>query len=111
MIKKAIAYLFGNNIIGTVKLTDEESCVLIEADIKGSVETGYKISINDGAEEYNLIMFPPPCHNGVKISFYIDYFTFFDLCGKWLYIKSCDDIVLAEGSIMRVIYGKRYYSQ
>ena len=110
-MKKAVAYLFGNDIIGTVKFTDEDSCILIEADIKGVEESEYRISVDDTFGDYDLIILPKPCQKRIKIIFYIDCFSYFDLCGKRICIKNKENIALADGNIMRVIYGKRYYSQ
>lgn len=109
-MEKAIAYLFGNKIIGTVKLTDVGDCVYFEIDIKNILFSEVELVLGN-----SLIIdfsYLPLVHRGrIRLCFYSDMLPFRDMIGKKISIKSLRGEKLAEGNIIKVYPGKRFYTE
>ena len=109
-MEKAIAYLFGNKIVGTVKLTDVGDCVYYEIDIKNIQTSEVKLLI-DG--KYNILDFaytPFPCKGRIRVSFYSDMIAMGKTVGKKISLIE-GNTSLAEGNIIKVYPGKRFYTE
>jgi len=109
-MEKAIAYLFGNKIVGTVKLTDVGDCIYYEIDIK-NIQTSEVSLLIDG--KYNVLDFsymPFLCKDRIRVSFYSDTIVMGKMLGKKILLVD-GGAVLAEGSIIKVYPGKRFYAE
>lgn len=109
-MEKAIAYLFGNRIIGTVKLTDVGDCVLYEIDIKNVQTDELVLLVDDHFKIIDFSYMPFLCRGRIRISFYSDAIAFKVMLGKKISLNS-GDTKIAEGNTIKVYPGKRFYAE
>ena len=109
-MEKAIAYLFGNKIVGTVKLTDVGECIYYEIDIKNIQTSDVKLLIDGKFTVLDFTYTPFLCNGRIRVSFYSDMIGMGNTIGKKISLIA-GNTPLAEGNIIKVYPGKRFYSE
>ncbi|MBQ8164932.1 MAG: hypothetical protein IJZ94_03865 [Clostridia bacterium] len=110
-MEKAIAYLFGNKIVGTVKLTNVDDYVFYEIDIKNLYSSDFVLELEGDIHIIDFSYLPILCNERIRLCFYSDVFLFYDLLDKKIFIKNRMNDIVADGNIIKVYPGKRFYSE
>lgn len=110
-MERAIAYLFGNRIIGTVKLTDVGDCVYYEMDLKNIHSSEVELELGNDFKIIDFSYLPLLFKARMRLCFYSDILPFRSMLDKKLSIKSSGGEKLAEGNIIKVYPGKRFYTE
>ncbi|MBE7065194.1 MAG: hypothetical protein E7384_05215 [Ruminococcaceae bacterium] len=109
-MEKAIAYLFGNKIVGTVKLTDVGDCVFYEIDIKNIQNPELALFVDKKINLLDFTYTPFLCKGRIRVSFYSDLIGMDKIIGKKILLVD-GGAVLAEGNMIKVYPGKRFYTE
>ena len=110
-MEKAIAYLFGNKIVGTVKLTDVGDCIYYEIDIKNIYSSELVLALEGNVSLIDFSYLPILQGKRIRLCFYSDSFLLCDLLDKKLLLKDEKNNLVAKGNIIKVYPGKRFYSE
>lgn len=109
----AVAYIFGNSeapgIIGMVRFyVLDDGFTRLDVDIKGLTLDKYGFQIKNG--DAYLLPDLIPSDGRAKMSFYTKKITVEDVIAKKVYIEG-NNVIVASGTIRKVIPGKRSYSE
>lgn len=109
----AVAYIFGNSeapgIIGMVRFyVLDDGFTRLDADIKGLSLDRYGFNIKNG--EAYLLPDLLPSEGRARMSFYTKKITVDDVIAKKVFLEG-DNVIVASGTIRKVIPGKRSYSE